>query len=99
MARYSFHPILLPLSYGCFEVDLLPSCCLLKEAKREKVGRKSRRGKGEERWMSVVLMTLMTKAHNDTRDTRNSEGGGANRRIDYGSGNRTEDFSFLTILR
>ncbi len=53
--------------------------------------------------MIVALMTLMTKAHNGTRDTRNSEGGGANRRIDYGSGNRTEDFSFdhpsVSLLR
>ena len=44
--------------------------------------------------MIVALMTLMTNGHNDTRDTINSEGGGANRRIDYGSGNRTEEFSF-----
>ena len=52
-ARYSVHPILLPLSYGWFEVDLLPSCCLLKGARREKVGRKSRGGKGEEKWMRI----------------------------------------------
>ena len=53
--------------------------------------------------MIVALMTIMTNDHNDTRDTINSEGGGANRRIDYGSGNRTEDFSFdhpsVSLLR
>ena len=41
-----------------------------------------------------MIVALMTNDHNDTRDTINSEGGGANRRIDYGSGNRTADFSF-----
>jgi len=46
------------LSCGWFEVDLLPSCCLLKGAKRQKVGRKSRGGKGEEALIEELTMEV-----------------------------------------